>query len=589
VYFVALAEVEDPRLVPYAIAAALEVEEHPDRTIGESLARHLKARRLLLVLDNFEHVDAGAPVVSELLLAAPELKVLATSRAPLRLYGEHEYPVPPLADGEAVDLFAARARAARHEFRPHNEIVREICARLDGLPLAIELAAARSRTLALDEMLASLSQRLRLAALGPRDLPERQRTLRAALEWSHRLLDEREQDLFGRLGVFVGGWDESAARDVCGAEPQELAALADQSLLRRVDGRYDMLETVREYALDRLAAAGDETQMRAYHAAHFTALAEAAEAELTSGETWLRRLDAEHPNLRGAIAWTGRAREHELELRLVSALARFWRIRGHMREARAALDGALARSGGRPPEPYAHALAAAAAVALSQGDYDAMARFAHDGLAVFEQLGDTRGMAEMLDRLATAAANQGDLDGSLELYERSLALWRELGDERGLGISTTNVGCLALMQGDLERAVVFSREGLALYERAGQRDLMLHPMFNLALAELLAGHHAEARAGFGEGLALGLEMDYRESIALNLEGLAATAEPEQGARLLGAAEQVAEDAGFKREPLEQDLHDRTVAALRAALGDSAYEAAFAAGRRLAPADVLSAF
>jgi tetratricopeptide (TPR) repeat protein len=266
----------------------------------------------------------------------------------------------------------------------------------------------------------------------------------------------------------------------------------------------------------------------------------------------------------------------------VSALARFWRIRGHMREARASLDGALARSGGQPLEPHAHALAAAAAVALSQGDYDAMAQFARDGLARFEQLGDRRGMAEALDRLATAAANQGDLDGGMELYERSLALWREIGDERGLGISTTNVGCLALMQGDLERAVVFSREGLALYERAGQRDLMLHPMFNLGLAELLGARHADALTRFSEGLALGLEMDYRESIALNLEGLAgvhaATGEHERGARLLGAAEQVAEDAGFKREPLEQDLHDRTVATLRAGLGDEAFAAAFAAGR-----------
>ena len=593
VYFVALAEVEDPALVPYAIASALEVEEHPDRTIAESVARHLKARRLLLVVDNFEHVDEAAPVVSELLQAAPELKVLATSRAPLRLYGEHEYPVPPLPDGEAVDLFVARARAARHGFDPHTEIVSEICARLDGLPLAIELAAARSRTLALDEMLASLSQRLRLATAGPRDLPERQRALRAALDWSYRLLDEREQDLFGRLGVFVGGCDDAAARDVCGAEPEELAALADQSLLRRVDDRYDMLETVREYALERLAAAGDEQRLRASHAAHFTALAEAAEAELTSDPQgkWLRRLEAEHPNLRAAIAWAGRAGETALELRLVSAIARFWRIRGHMREARASLDAALARSDGGSPELHAHALAAAAAVALSQGDYDAMARFARDGLARFEELGDERGMAEVLDRLATAAANQGDLDGSMALYERSLALWRELGDERGLGISTTNVGCLALMQGDLERAVTFSREGLALYERAGQRDLMLHPMFNLGLAELLGERHADALARFGDGLTLALEMDYRESIALNLEGQAAvhaaTGDPEHAARLLGAAEQVADEAGFKREPLEQGLHDRTVATLRAALGDAAFDAAFAAGRRLAPADGLS--
>jgi predicted ATPase/DNA-binding SARP family transcriptional activator len=594
VYFVGLAEVEDPALVPYAIADALEVEEHPDRAMTETLARRLEDRRLLLVLDNFEHVDDAAPVVSGLLLAAPDLKVLATSRAPLRLYGEHEYPVPPLADAEAVDLFVARAQAARHAFVAHDAVVGEICARLDGLPLAIELVAARSRTLALDEMLAGLSQRLRLAAQGPRDLPERQRALRAALDWSYRLLDERARDVFTRLGVFVGGWDAAAARVVCGARREELDALADQSLLHRAGHRYDMLETVREYALDRLAAAGDEDRLRGLHAAHFTAFAQAVDAELTSDPkaTWLGRVDAEHANLRAAIAWAGRARDHELELRLVAALARYWRIRGHMREARAWLDGALARSDHQAPRAHAGALAAAAAVALSQGDYEAMQRFAADALALCEELGDTRGMAEALDRIATAVANQGDLERSTELYERSLALWREVGDERGLGVSTTNVGCLALMQGDLERAIAFSREGLALYERAGQRDLMLHPMFNLGLAELLQGRHADALASFGNGLEIAFELDYRESIALNLEGIAAvhaaTGDPERAARLLGAAEEVADQAGFRREPLEQQVHDRTVAAVRAALGDDGLAAAIAEGRTLAPADALAA-
>jgi predicted ATPase/DNA-binding SARP family transcriptional activator len=589
VYFAGLAEVEDPALVPYAIAEALEVEEHPDRAITETVARHVKDRRLLLVLDNFEHVDDAAPVVSELLRAAPDLKVVATSRAPLRLYGEHEYPVPPLAAAEAVDLFVARAQAARHAFVAHEAIVGEICARLDGLPLAIELVAARSRTLALDEMLASLSQRLRLATQGPRDLPERQRALRAALDWSYRLLDERDRDVFARLGVFVGGWDAAAAEDICGATPEELAALADQSLLRRTGGRYDMLETVREYALDRLGAAGDEDRLRGLHAAHFTALAEAADAELTADPkgTWLARVDAEHANMRAAIAWAGRAREHDLELRLVGALARFWRIRGHMREARAWLDGALARSDHQAPRAHAGAVAAAAAVALSQGDYEAMQQFASEALALCEELGDTRGMAEALDRIATAVANLGDLDRSMELYERSLALWREIGDERGLGVSTTNVGCLALMQGDLERAIAFSREGLALYEHAGQRDLMLHPMFNLGLAELLQGRHANALVSFGNGLAIAIEMDYKESISLNLEGSAAvhaaTGDPELAARLLGTAAEVADQAGFKREPLEQEIHDRTVAALRAALGDDAFAAAIAEGRALAPA------
>jgi predicted ATPase len=582
VYFTPLAVAEDPELVPEAIAAALGLEERPGEEPVATRRAHLRDRRLLLVLDNFEHLDAAAPLAARLLEAAPGLKVLATSRAPLRLYGEHVYPVPPLAQAEAAELFVARAQAARHGFVAHAEIIEEICARLDGLPLAIELAAARSRALSLSEMLASLAQRLRLAAHGPRDLPERQQTLRAALDWSHRLLDQREGALFARLGVFVGGWDPAAARAVCDASADELAALADQSLVHRAGDRYEMLETVREYALDRLA--GDEATVRAAHAAHFAALAEEAAPVLTDRDgAWLQRLETEHANLRAAITWSARAGDRALELRLVIALTRFWLVRGHLREGRAWLEAARARDG-LPPALRAQALEGAERLALSQGDNEAMQRFAAEGLELYERLGDQRGMAQLLDRLATATANLGDTATSAALYDRSLALWRELGDERGLAVATTNIGCLAMMDGDLARAEALSREGLALYERIGDPEGRLQPLNNLGYTALLRGDHARAAAIFREKVTLGLGLGYLVSVAYACEGLAAvhvaTGAPERAAAMLGAAAAAAEQAGMGLEPFEQEIHDRTAAVVREALGDAAYASAVAAGREL---------
>jgi predicted ATPase/DNA-binding SARP family transcriptional activator len=600
VYFTALAAVEDAAVVPDAVAASLAVEEQPGRPIADTLAARLRDRRLLLVLDNFEHVDDAAPLVSTLLAVAPGLTVLATSRWPLRLYGEHEYPVPPLADSEAADLFVVRARAARRDVEVRAEAVAEICARLDGLPLAIELAAARSRTLAPAEMLDSLprlelaahgpanepSHRLELAAHGPRDVPERQRTLRAALGWSYRLLTERERELLARLGVFAGGWDEASARAVCSATPPELAALATQSLLVASAERFDMLETVREYALERLADDGGEERMRRHHAEHFTALAEAAEPELAGdrGPEWLRRLEAEHANLRAALGWAGRAGAVELELRLVAALARFWVVGGHLNEGRSRLDGALAEPAGQPARLRARALAGATALALSQGDYRRMTAYAGEALELYRTIDDRRGVARALDGLATAAANLGDHGRSRALYEQSIALCRELGDDGLLAICTTNLGCLDMMDGELERARELSEEAVVLYRRTAQRDRILQPLGNLATVARLQGRLDDAVALIAETLGLALELGYEEGVMYCLEGQAGVhadrGEGEHAAMLLGAAGAAAERLGSVLEPFERDLHDRTAEAVRSALGDAAFAAAVAAGREL---------
>jgi predicted ATPase/DNA-binding SARP family transcriptional activator len=575
IFFVELAPLEDADLVAQAIAHAIGVEERADQPLTDSVQAHLRDRRLLLVLDNFEHVDEAAPLVSRLLAGAPALEVLVTSRSPLRLHGEHEYVVPPLEHGEAVDLFVARAQAVRRGFAGTGA-VDQICAGLDGLPLAIELAAARTRTLSPEDMLASLPAP-ELAGEGPRDVPERQRTLRATLDWSHRLLDARGRELFASLAVFVGGFTAAAAHGVCGAGGEELAELVDQSLV--VGGaRHRMLETVREYALERLEEGGEADAVRGRHAQWFAALAEAG------GEP--EALEAEHANMRAALVWARESGAVEIELRLAGALAQFWEIRGYLREGRGHLEDALAGGAPQPGDLRAKALAGAAQLALRQGDYERFRAFATESLDLFRALGDLRGVARALNRLATAASNEGDHEGGAALYEQSAAICREIDDDLGLGSAVTNLGCLAIMQGDCERGAALSAEGLALYERAGERYAMLQPLFNLALAVLLQGRHDDAGARFAGGLRLARDLGYREGVIYFLEGLAAvhaaTGEHERAAKLLGAAASAGEETGVSLEPLEREMHDRTVAAVVAALGEAGFAAAMADGRDVAP-------
>jgi predicted ATPase/DNA-binding SARP family transcriptional activator len=595
VYFVELAPLEDAALVPQAVAHALGVVERADEPLAQTLAEHLHGRRLLLVLDNFEHVDAAAPLVGSLLAAAPELKVLATSRAPLRLGElEREYQAPPLTEAEAVALFMARAGAARHGFQLTSADVGPIarlCANLDGLPLAIELAAARTRTLSVQELLASLPGALDLAAEGPRDLPARQRTLRATIDWSYRLLGAHGRELLDRLAVFVGGFTAQQARDVCAADRAALAGLEEESLLvPRVGGagepRLDMLETVREYAHERLEEGGDGERVRARHAEHFVALAEEADPAIAgpAAEDWLARLEDDHANLRAALAWAGHAGALEVELRLAGALARFWELR-HLREGRAHLEAAVGRrAADQPPALRAKALLGVTRVTLSQGDYGRMRSAAAESLELLRSLGDERGVARALGRLATAVSNEGDYDRGAALYEESAAIYRALDDDIGLGATLNDLGCLALMQGDPDRAAELSEAGLAHYAKAGERYAQFYPLFNLALARLWQGRRDEARERFVGGLELARDLRYDEQVVYFLEGLAAAhaadGEHERAATLLGATDVAAAQLGVLLEPLERAMRDQAVAAATAALGEGRFAAAEAAGRAL---------
>ena len=410
-FFVPLATLTEAELFLPAVAETLGVKETGEQPLDESLKDYLSERRLLLVLDNFEQVLGAAPAVTELLAAAPGLKVLATSRAPLGLYGEHEFPVPPLTlpdlkrppplerltQYEAVGLFVERARAVKPDFSITNEsapAVAEICVRLDGLPLAIELAAARIKMLPPKAMLQRLGSRLKLLTGGARDLPERQRTLRATIEWSYALLDEGEQLLFARLAVFSGGRTLEAIEAICDAEGdlpvdafEGVSSLLDKSLLRQEEGpngepRFVMLETIHEYAREKLEESAEAEEIKRAHAEYFLTLAEEAYPELKGANQleWLESLEAEHDNMRAALSWALERKEVEVALRLGGALWWFWSVRGYHSEGRRWLEEALAIDGRVSPESRAMALAGVGELASDQGDLDRAKEACEEGL-----------------------------------------------------------------------------------------------------------------------------------------------------------------------------------------------------------------
>src|SRR5829696_5546433 len=460
-FFVQLATLTEAELFISAVAETLGVKETGELPLGESLEDYLDQRQLLLVLDNFEQVLGAEPTVTELLTAAPGLKVLATSRTPLRLYGEKEYAVPPLSvpdvrhlpdlktlsQYEAVRLFIERAKSAKVDFEVTDEsapAVAEICVRLDGLPLAIELAAARIKMLPPKAMLKRLGSRLKLLTGGARDLPERQRTLRATIEWSHALLDEGERVLFGRLAVFSGGRTLEAIEAICDAEgdlPVEafdgLSSLLAKNLIRQEEGpggepRFVMLETVHEYAREKLGESSEAEEIKRVHAQYFLTLAEEADPELRGQDQleWLERLEAEHDNMRAALSWALGCKEAEVALRLGGALWWFWWMRGYYSEGRRWLPEALAMDGRGSPEVRAMALAGAGALAEEQGDYDRAQEACQEGLELLANEGREASEAKqnLLERLGWVACLREEYGQATALYEEGLALSREMSD-----------------------------------------------------------------------------------------------------------------------------------------------------------------
>jgi predicted ATPase/DNA-binding SARP family transcriptional activator len=549
------------RFVPLAAVDSRERLEEELLVEGEAL----------VVLDNFEQLVDAAPAVAALLAREPAVTVLVTSQAALRLTGEREVPLAPLAAAPAAELFALRAR----DVDPGDPAIGEICARLDGLPLAIELAAARSRLLSPAAILERLGRRLDLLTGGPRDAPERQRTLRAAIEWSHELLDEAEQRAFAELGVFAGGWTLEAAEAVAGDVLDALEALVDRSLVVRSGDRFGMLETILEFARERV---GDATRDR--HAAWALELAEAAEAGLEGADqaVWMRRLDAERENLAAAAEWG----EPESRQRIAGALWRFWLARGAVAEGRRLAEAALA-AGEASPAAQARAANAAGVLAGAAGDHEAARAAFADALTAAREVGDRTREARVVTNLGVLDVFAADYAAAQERYEAAAEMYRDLGDVRGQSIVTQNLGVVHELRGELDPAAELLEESVELARRAGDPAHIASTLH--VLGSLLARRGELERA---VPLVLeSLELSHGVQTIECLETLAAVVDPVTGATLLGAAEAEREATGAVRQPDEQPAVDDLVAALQAALKPDALEVALERGRRTDLGDAVA--
>lgn len=622
VMFVALAPLTDPDLVVPTIARAFGLGSQAGRGMREIVHAALRDRRLLLVLDNWEQVIAAAPEVASLLLACPHVVVLATSRAALRLRGEREYPVTPLlvptlarlpvaaqiAENPAVQLFVARAADVAPGFaltQRNASVLAAICRRLDGLPLALELAAARIRFLSPTELLARLDRALPLLTDGPRDLPDRQRTMERAIDWSYDLVAPAEAQLFRHLAPFVGGWYLDAVEaigdtDDAVTDPLELlAALVEQALVVALpgfdtEGRYRMLEPVRQYALQRLIERGEEAAARQRHAEHYFARVEEAEAGLSGSEqvAWLDRLEREHDNLRAALAWSVQTAHAEPTLRTVGVLSRFWWTRGYVEEGRRWMEQSLALPGVVAPVVRAEALNGAGNLAYTQGDYAAARRFHEQSLALRRELADQRGIAGSLNNLGLLASHAGDLTGARALYEeaiainraagnraweainlgnlaeslvrsgeptqaralldRARALFEEVGNAWGIAMTFYGLGDAARAMGEVGQARDLFTQSLERRRKVGDRRGQVQSLVGLGELDTLAGDYGAAQARLGEALAIAQAISDRQRLIACLEGfvglLLAQGERERAILTEAAALAEREAIGAPRPP-----------------------------------------
>jgi predicted ATPase/transcriptional regulator with XRE-family HTH domain len=684
VCFVNLAPIDNPGLMLTTIAQTLGMYDVSGQPIEETLQSTLRERQQLLLLDNFEQLLDAASLVAKLLAVCPQLKVLVTSRVPLHVRGEKEIMLSPLAlppavgmiersnvgilDAEiaqyaAVKLFVQRVQDIQPAFALTNEnagTIGEICARLDGLPLAIELAAARSKLFAPQALLARLDDRLRLLTGGPRDLPQRQQTIRDTIAWSYNLLTPSQQALFVRLGVFVGGCTLEAAAKVLSSElvalgselPNSklraqsseldvldgLAALLDQSLLRQqigLDGepRFWMLETIRDYALERLEASGETEELQRRHAQYYLALAERADPELRGArqKEWLDRLEPEHHNLRAALGWSRIAPDGAvLSLRLCAALNWFWFIRGNFAEARSWMEGALEQSNvamvpptararvlhltgwlsqfqgdqargitlmeasvalyreSENPAGLAEALIDLGATAQGQGDYARASRLQVEGLALYREQGSIWGVAYGLLHLGSVALDQGDLALAATRYRESLALFRTLGATDDIAWAGLGLAQVARLEGNHARAMSLLEEGLAIFQQLGNRQGTAEVILSLGQVALAQHDSLRAKAHFAESLVIFAGMLAKKSAVACLLGLAEIAvaqeQPRVAARLFGAAEALRQSSGVPW-PGASDIRqsadvETALATARARLAESSFAAAWAAGRAL---------
>jgi predicted ATPase/DNA-binding XRE family transcriptional regulator len=616
VSFIALASLSDASLVIPTVVRSLGMGEAGGRTPIEAASAHLRDKRFLLAIDNLEHLLDAAPEIAALLEVCPDLVVLATSRASLRIRGEREYPVQPLAlptstrsptpeevlGSPSARLFVERARAASPAFEltgAKAAAVAAICRRLDGLPLALELAATKVRYLDPETLLSRLDRALS-AGSGARDLPERQRTMRATLDWSHGLLEEPEKELFGRLSVFAGGFTLEAAEEI-GALPSDapddvidlLGRLAEQSLVRvRLgdDGpRYGMLEPVRQYAFEKLEESGEAEEVRRRHALYYLAFGERAGSELKGPEqpTWLERLETELGNLRAAIGWAIKHGQTEVLARMAWSMWKLWWLRGYRNEGRSRMEEALAKGTGLSDSARARLLFVAATLGQASGDFESTPPLIEESLALFRRLEDRVGIAEALGTKGLIALGQERYEEGLAYIEESVALYLDSGRKRAAGAMLGFAAAAPLARGDIARARRLAERALPLArEPGGARDAVYVVLYPLAAVARAESDHERTAQLLREGLTLSVEIGEVNNVAYCLEELAAVAadkdELERAARLWGAAEAILETTEVLTSPHVPDRsrHQRQVADARARLEAEAWQKAWTQGRAM---------
>jgi predicted ATPase/class 3 adenylate cyclase len=585
VFFVGLAGVAEPSLVIPAIAQTLGVKESGGLSAEEALERFVHERELLLVLDNLEHVLDAASQIHQLVLNARALKAISSSRAPLRVSGELEYPIPELADEDAVALFHERAQAIKPDFRLNGDAttVGEICRRLDGLPLAIELAAARAKVLSPIALLERLEQRLPMLSVGARDLPDRQRTLWDTIAWSYELLDAGEQRLFSRLALFVGGFTLAAAEQVCDADLDVLTSLVEKSLVRHHEERFRMLETIREFALERLEESGEVEQVAHRHIEFLLGLVSDKDASFRyATPEWLERVGSEQDNLRAALQLARRLDDPRHELQLVALTGRFWEVHGHLAEGLRRIVEALDRDPEAPAEIRAPALSCAGMIAYKQGDYATARDIAEQLGRLHAETRDSIGSADALNLLGVIAARDGSYGEARDLLERAKSMRERIGDEAGVHVSTHNLGLLALNQADYGHARPALEEALAIAQKHEWDIFIANGTGDLGFAELGEGRFERARAHFAAGLEVALQMGWRENVAYCLVGFSsldfAKARLERAAHSLGHVDRIVEDTQLIFEIYAERERERVERQLRARLGPDGFDALRAEGR-----------
>jgi predicted ATPase/transcriptional regulator with XRE-family HTH domain len=614
VHVVALASLTDADLVLPTILRTLSGGDASGAPPLEALAAWLRGKRLLLVLDNLEHVLAAAPQFPPLLGQCPALQVLATSRSALRVRGEHEYAVAPLAvpvphtpppvdlrSFASVDLFLQRAQAVRPDFAPNDAefvTIATLCARLDGLPLAIELAAGWIKLLDPSQLLSRLERRLPLLTGGARDLPDRQQTLQRTIDWSYNLLSPAEQLLFRRLSVFAGGADVEAVEVVCASEDEDPGALLDTlfglvghslvQMVPTVDGlsRAQMLEMIREYARDRLAESAEEEGLRRRHTMHYLALAESARSSIAGPQqaTWLERLEAERPNLYAALEWCVEQTQVALGLRLAIALGRFWSMRNYLAEGRYWLDKLLApaRHGSVqvPPTVHADALRLAGVLASEHNDDDAAEQFFSEALTYYRSSGDALGTSRILVGQGVLAYRRQRFGEAAVMAEEAAVQAEQARDVRTVAIALNNQACALIALDEAERAIACAERSLELYRQVGDLARVSTVLHTAAEAWKQAGNDDAAVAAYTESLRLQRDLEYRSDIAEFMEDLASVPSLPAAYAVRLCASAAAQRLTFELPlpALRRERYEQTIARLHERLSDDAFAAAWAEGQ-----------